>query len=52
MIVQFKPSALEAESRQPETSECRSGGIEGRGFLAAPRSRQTRFLSSPRRARI
>ena len=34
----------EAESRQSETSERRSGGIERRGFLATPRSRQTRFL--------
>jgi hypothetical protein len=34
----------EAESRQPETSECRSDSIERRGFLAAPRSRQARFL--------
>ena len=34
----------ESESRQPETSQCRSGGIQRRGFLAAPRSRQTRFL--------
>jgi hypothetical protein len=28
----------------PETSECRAGGIERRGFFAAPRFRQTRFL--------
>jgi hypothetical protein len=38
------PKHHEAESRQPEASECRSGGIERCSFLAAPRSRQTRFL--------
>src|SRR5580700_8521645 len=34
----------ETESRQSETSKHRSGGIERGGFLAAARSRQTRFL--------
>ena len=34
----------ETESRQPETSERRSDGIERRGFLATPGSLQTRFL--------
>ena len=32
------------KARQPETSKRRSGGIERRGFLAATRSRKTRFL--------
>ena len=34
----------EAESRQSETSKHRSSGIERGRFLAAARSRQTRFL--------
>ena len=33
-----------AEAASPKASEGRSGSIERRGFLAAPRSRQTRFL--------
>jgi hypothetical protein len=34
----------ETESGEPETSKRRSGGIEGRGFVATPRSRKARFL--------